>query len=110
MEKRKTLILFNIILFIFLSTFVLSEKLNISGNRIINNEEAIVATSQEIKVNDNKESLSTTTTTIPTLEDSYEQELQTNINFKLPDSDGDLFNCSIIKEPLYDPSGQKMRS
>ena len=23
---------------------------------------------------------------------------------------GDLFNCSIIKEPLYDPSGQKMRS
>ena len=23
---------------------------------------------------------------------------------------GDLFNCSIIKEPLYDPSGQKMRN
>ena len=23
---------------------------------------------------------------------------------------GDLFNCSIIKEPLYDPSGEKMRS
>ena len=23
---------------------------------------------------------------------------------------GDLFNCAIIKEPLYDPSGQKMRS
>jgi len=23
---------------------------------------------------------------------------------------GDMFNCSIIKEPLYDPSGQKMRS
>ena len=23
---------------------------------------------------------------------------------------GDFFNCSIIKEPLYDPSGQKMRS
>ena len=23
---------------------------------------------------------------------------------------GDLFNCSVIKEPLYDPSGQKMRS
>ena len=22
---------------------------------------------------------------------------------------GDLFNCSIIKEPLYDPSGEKMR-
>ena len=96
MEKRKTLILFNIILFIFLSTFVLSEKLNISGNRIINNEEAIVATSQEIKVNDNKESLSTTTTTIPSLEDSYEEEMQTNINFKLPDSDGvDIYSSKI---------------
>ena len=23
---------------------------------------------------------------------------------------GDFFNCSIIKEPLYDPTGQKMRS
>ena len=23
---------------------------------------------------------------------------------------GDLFNCSVIKKPLYDPSGQKMRS
>ena len=23
---------------------------------------------------------------------------------------GDFFNCSIIKEPLYDPNGQKMRS
>ena len=23
---------------------------------------------------------------------------------------GDLFKCSIIKEPLYDPSGEKMRS
>ena len=23
---------------------------------------------------------------------------------------GDIFNCSIIKEPLYDPSGQKMRN
>ena len=23
---------------------------------------------------------------------------------------GDMFNCSIIKDPLYDPSGQKMRS
>ena len=23
---------------------------------------------------------------------------------------GDFFNCSIIKKPLYDPTGQKMRS
>ena len=23
---------------------------------------------------------------------------------------GDFFNCSMIKEPLYDPTGQKMRS
>ena len=23
---------------------------------------------------------------------------------------GDFFNCSIIKEPLYDPTGKKMRS
>ena len=23
---------------------------------------------------------------------------------------GDMFNCSIIKDPLYDPSGKKMRS
>ena len=32
-----------------------------------------------------------------------EKGIQVEIN-------GDLFNCSIIKEPLYDPSGQKMRS
>ena len=32
-----------------------------------------------------------------------ENKIQVEIN-------GDLFNCSIIKEPLYDPSGQKMRS
>ena len=32
-----------------------------------------------------------------------ENKVQVEIN-------GDLFNCSIIKEPLYDPSGQKMRS
>jgi len=23
---------------------------------------------------------------------------------------GDFYNCSVIKEPLYDPSGIKMRS
>ena len=22
---------------------------------------------------------------------------------------GDLFNCNLIKEPLYDPGGEKMR-
>ena len=32
-----------------------------------------------------------------------ENKVQVEIN-------GDLFNCSIIKEPLYDPSGLKMRS
>jgi len=96
MEKRKTLVLFNIFIFIFLSTFVLSEKLNISGNKIINNEEEIVEASEEIKVNDNKVSVSTTTTTIPGLEDSYEEEMQTNINFKLPDSDGvDIYSSKI---------------
>ena len=32
-----------------------------------------------------------------------EKGIQVEIN-------GDFFNCSIIKEPLYDPTGQKMRS
>ena len=32
-----------------------------------------------------------------------ENKIQVEIN-------GDLFNCSVIKEPLYDPSGQKMRN
>ena len=32
-----------------------------------------------------------------------EKGIQVEIN-------GDMFNCLIIKEPLYDPSGQKMRS
>ena len=32
-----------------------------------------------------------------------ENKIQIEIN-------GDLFNCSVIKEPLYDPNGQKMRS
>ena len=32
-----------------------------------------------------------------------EKGIQVEIN-------GDLFNCAIINEPLYDPSGQKMRS
>ena len=33
----------------------------------------------------------------------FENKIQIEIN-------GDLFNCSIIREPLYDPSGSKMRS
>ena len=32
-----------------------------------------------------------------------ENKIQVEIN-------GNLFNCSVIKEPLYDPSGQKMRN
>ena len=32
-----------------------------------------------------------------------DKKIQVEIN-------GDMFNCSIIKDPLYDPSGQKMRS
>tara|TARA_B100001540_G_scaffold257658_1_gene235477 strand:- start:26 stop:1129 length:1104 start_codon:yes stop_codon:yes gene_type:complete len=38
-----------------------------------------------------------------TNEINSEKGIQVEIN-------GDLFNCAIIKEPLYDPSGQKMRS
>ena len=38
-----------------------------------------------------------------TKELNSEKGIQVEIN-------GDLFNCLIIKEPLYDPSGQKMRS
>ena len=34
---------------------------------------------------------------------SSEKGIQVEIN-------GDLFNSSIIKSPLYDPTGQKMRS
>ena len=29
---------------------------------------------------------------------------------KQVENNGEQHNCSIIKEPLYDPSGQKMRS
>ena len=38
-----------------------------------------------------------------TKELNSEKGIQVEIN-------GDLFNCSIIKEPLYDPGGQKMRN
>ena len=40
---------------------------------------------------------------LDTKEINSDKGIQVEIN-------GDLFNCSIIKEPLYDPSGQKMRS
>ena len=34
---------------------------------------------------------------------NYDNKIQIEIN-------GDLFNCSLIKDSLYDPTGQKMRS
>jgi dimethylglycine dehydrogenase len=34
---------------------------------------------------------------------NYDNKIQVEIN-------GDLFNCSLIKDSLYDPTGQKMRS
>ncbi len=74
----------------------MSEKLNISGNTIINNKPEIILANEEIKVEDNKEIINTTTTTLPKLEDSYEEEMETNINFKLPDSDGvDIYSSKI---------------
>ena len=97
MEKRKTLVLFNTLIFIFLSIFVISEKSNISGNTIINNQTAIIAMNDEIKYSNNEEEIiNITTTTVPTLQDSYEEEMQTSINFKLPDSDGvDIYSSKI---------------
>jgi len=96
-EKRKTLVLFNTLIFIFLSIFVISEKSNISGNTIINNQTEIIAMNDEIKFSNNEEEIiNTTTTTVPTLQDSYEEEMQTSINFKLPDSDGvDIYSSKI---------------
>ncbi len=97
MEKRKTLILFNTLIFIFLSTFLVSEKLNIAGNTLFNNEKEIIAMNDEIKVSNNEdEIINTTTTTVPSLENSYEEEMQTSLNFKLPDSDGvDIYSSKI---------------
>ena len=34
---------------------------------------------------------------------NHDNKIQIEIN-------GDLFNCSLIKDSLYDPTGQKMRS
>ena len=97
MEKRKTLILFNTLIFTFLSTFMLSEKLNIAGNKIVNNQTEIIAINDEIKASNNEEGIiNTTTTTVPSLQDSYEEEMQTSLNFKLPDSDGvDIYSSKI---------------
>ena len=72
MEKRKTLILFNTLIFIFLSTFMVSEKLNIAGTTLFNNQKEIIAMNDEIKVSNNEEGIiNTTTTTVPSLQDSY---------------------------------------
>ena len=97
MEKTKTLVLFNILIFIFLSIFVLSEKLNISGNTIIQNNEEIVAMTEETKVSNNvSKVINTTTTTVQSLQNTPEEEMQSNINFKLPDSDGvDIYTSKI---------------
>ena len=68
---------------------MLSEKLNISGNTIINNDEEIIAVDNSVDIADNEKVITNiTTTTVPSLQNSYEEEMQTNINFKLPDSDG----------------------
>ena len=84
MEKRKTLLLFNILIFTFLSIFVLSEKLNISGNTIIDNNEEIIAVDNSVDITDNEKVITNiTTTTVPSLQDSYEEEMETNINFQL---------------------------
>ena len=37
------------------------------------------------------------------------KEIQSDKGIQI-EINGDMFNCSIIKEPLYDPTGQKMRS
>ena len=76
---------------------MVSEKLNIAGNTIVNNQREIIAINDEIKVSNNEdEIIYTTTTTVPTLQDSYEEEMQTSLNFKLPDSDGvDIYSSKI---------------
>ena len=38
-----------------------------------------------------------------------EEILKTNEKFQV-EINGNFYNCSIIKEPLYDPRGTKMRS
>ena len=41
--------------------------------------------------------------------DEGEENLKTNERIQV-EINGEFYNCSIIKEPLYDPSGMKMRS
>jgi len=96
-EKRKTFVLFNILLFIFLSIYVLFEKTNISGNTLIANGIELVEKNDEISIPNNLDEVQkTTTTTVPSLQNSSEEEMQTNINFKLPDSDGvDIYTSKI---------------
>jgi len=76
---------------------MVSEKLNIAGNTIVNNQREIIAINDEIKVSNNEdEIINTTTTTVPTLQDSHEEEMQTSLKFKLPDSDGvDIYSSKI---------------
>ena len=76
---------------------MVSEKLNIAGNTIVNNQREIIAMNDEIKVSNNEdEIINTATTTVPTLQNSYEVEMQTSLNFKLPDSDGvDIYSSKI---------------
>ena len=76
---------------------MVSEKLNIAGNTIVNNQREIIAMNDEIKVSNNEdEIINTATTTVPTLQNSYEVEMQTTLNFKLPDSDGvDIYSSKI---------------
>jgi len=76
---------------------MVSEKLNIAGNTLFNNQKEIIAMNDEIKVSNNEdEIINITTTTVPTLENSYEEEMQTSLNFKLPDSDGvDIYSSKI---------------
>ena len=76
---------------------MVSEKLNISGNTLFNNQKEIIAMNDEIKASNNEDGIiNTTTTTVPSLQDSYEEEMQTSLNFKLPDSDGvDIYSSKI---------------
>ena len=76
---------------------MVSEKLNISGNTLFNNQKEIIAMNDEIKASNNEYGIiNTTTTTVPALQDTYEEEMQTSLNFKLPDSDGvDIYSSKI---------------
>ena len=76
---------------------MVSEKLNIAGNTLFNNQKEIIAMNDEIKVSNNEDGMvNTTTTTVPSLQGSYEEEMQTSLNFKLPDSDGvDIYSSKI---------------